>query len=108
MVDGEGDPNTAEWYAEAIEALYALAYTLKFNPKKGPLALDYSVMPLEGLWSADDLADFASDKSRLDVDGDDHAADLDHGRAGRGRVGQRRAEEGPVAVPAVRQSFDEG
>jgi len=54
MVDGEGDPNTSLAYQEAIEALYSLSYTLKFSLKKGPRAVDYGVMPLEGLWWADD------------------------------------------------------
>jgi hypothetical protein len=54
MVDGEGDPNISESYAQAIEALYALSYTLKFAIKKGSRAIDYGVMPLEGLWWADD------------------------------------------------------
>ena len=64
MVDGEGDPNTAQAYEDAIEALFAVAYTLKFMVKKGPLALDYGVMPLEGLWWADDMTHFGTrDKS---------------------------------------------
>jgi len=58
MVDGAGDPNTAPAYAEAIEALYSLAYTLKFMLKNGPTALDYTVMPLQGLWWADDMTSF--------------------------------------------------
>jgi hypothetical protein len=58
MVDGEGDPNTSQGYADAIEALYALAYTLKFSVKRGPLATDYPVMPLEGLWWAEDMSSF--------------------------------------------------
>lgn len=65
MVDGEGDPNTAQAYRDAIEALFAVAYTVKFMVKKGPLAIDFVVMPLEGLWWADDMTVFAtSDKSR--------------------------------------------
>lgn len=60
MVDGQGDPNTAQSYKDAIEALYAVAYTLKFMLKKGPQALDYAVMPLEGLWWADDMKRFGS------------------------------------------------
>jgi hypothetical protein len=28
MIDGHGDPNTAPAYAEAVRALYSLAYTL--------------------------------------------------------------------------------
>lgn len=58
MVDGEGDPNTAQSYSEAIEALFSLSYTLKFALKKSPRAIDYGVMPLEGLWWADDMRDF--------------------------------------------------
>lgn len=58
MIDGEGDPNTSSAYAAAIEALYSVAFTLKFTVKKGMLAIDYGVMPLEGLWWADDMNDF--------------------------------------------------
>lgn len=60
MVDGEGDPNTAQSFREAIEALYPVAYTLKFMVKRGPIAIDYGVLPLEGLWWADDMLDFCS------------------------------------------------
>ena len=55
MVDGEGDPNTAESYKEAVGALYSVSYTLKFMIKKGPQAVDYGVMPLEGLWWVEDM-----------------------------------------------------
>lgn len=58
MVDGEGDPNLSESFQEAVQALYALSYTLKFLVKHGARKIDYSVMPLEGLWWADDPADF--------------------------------------------------
>ena len=64
MVDGQGDPNTAPAYAQAIEALFAVSYAIKFMVKKGPSAVDYGVMPLEGLWWADHMSAFASkDKS---------------------------------------------
>lgn len=58
MVDGAGDPNTSPDYAAAVETLYSVSYTLKFATKKagGP---DYGVMPLEGLWWADDMSVFA-------------------------------------------------
>ena len=62
MVDGAGDPNTAPAFAQAIEALYPVAYTLKFMVKKGPAAVDYGVMPLEALWWADDLSAFTTGK----------------------------------------------
>ena len=58
MVDGRGDPNTSQEYQEALAALYALAYTIKFMMKKGEMGLDYTVMPLEGLWWAEDMAAF--------------------------------------------------
>src|SRR6266568_9555791 len=54
MVDGEGDPNSSKTFEQAVEALYSLSYTLKFTLKKSPQAIDYGVMPLEGLWWADD------------------------------------------------------
>ena len=57
MVDGEGNPNTAASYKEAIEALFSMAYTLKFMSKR-ELGKDYAVMPLEGLWYADDMTVF--------------------------------------------------
>ncbi len=60
MIDGQGDPNTSQAYADAIEALFAVSYTLKFAVKRGPLAIDYGVMPLEGLWWADDISDFVT------------------------------------------------
>lgn len=59
MIDGIGDPNTSQSFADAVEALYAVAYTLKFTVKKGPMAIDYGVMPLEGLWWADDMTTFS-------------------------------------------------
>ncbi|GIH04207.1 hypothetical protein Rhe02_22740 [Rhizocola hellebori] len=55
-VDGEGDPNTAQAYREAVEALYSVAYTIKFASKDRP----FVVAPLEGLWWADDPSVFVS------------------------------------------------
>lgn len=65
MVDGRGDPNTAAEYADALAALYPVAYKLKFASKLD-LERDYVVMPLEALWWADDMAAFTSarDKSQ--------------------------------------------
>ncbi len=60
MVDGNGAPETTE-YKEAIEALYSVSYTLKFMIKKGDIGIDYGVLPLEGLWWADDMSDFIND-----------------------------------------------
>lgn len=58
-VDGKGDPNTAHEYADAVEALFSVSYTIKFKIKKGALAIDYGVMPLEGLWWAEDMSKFS-------------------------------------------------
>lgn len=67
MIDGHGDPNTSEEFKNAIEALYPVAYKLKFASKldKGK---DYTVMPLEALWWAEDMETFTSarDKSKWD------------------------------------------
>ncbi|WP_159622396.1 GyrI-like domain-containing protein [Ruania rhizosphaerae] len=65
MVDGQGDPNTSQAYADAVGSLYPLAYTLKFLSKR-ELDRDYVVPPLEALWWAEDMAAFttARDKSR--------------------------------------------
>lgn len=64
-IDGRGDPNTSEAYRDAVGALFPLAYALKFFSKR-ELGRDYGVMPLEALWSADDMAAFttARDTSR--------------------------------------------
>ena len=61
MIDGDGDPNNSKKYSNAVEALFSVSYTLKFMVKKGHLAIDYSVMPLEGLWWADDMSTFSTD-----------------------------------------------
>ena len=64
MIDGKGDPGSND-FSNAVEALFGLAYTLKFMVKKGPEQIDYGVMPLEGLWWADDMNTFISrDKSQ--------------------------------------------
>ena len=67
MVDGHGDPNTAREYQEVVEALYAVAYKLKFMSKKD-LGKDYVVPPLEGLWWAEDMGTYSlrRDKSAWD------------------------------------------
>ena len=67
MVDGHGDPNEAQEYQDAVEALYALAYKLKFISKRN-MDKDYVVPPLEGLWWAEDMDTFTvtREKSRWD------------------------------------------
>lgn len=60
MLDGAGNPNTAQAYQDAVNALYSLAYTLKFMLKKDVThPVDYPVMALEGLWWTPDMRDFS-------------------------------------------------
>ena len=67
MIDGHGDPNVAQEYQDALEALYAVAFKVKFASKK-QLGRDYVVPPLEGLWWAEDMSVFTTgrDKSQWD------------------------------------------
>jgi hypothetical protein len=58
-IDGSGDPNVSEDYADAVTALFAASYAAKFLSKR-ELGRDYVVLPLEGLWWAEDLAVFRS------------------------------------------------
>lgn len=62
MIDGQGNPNTSIDYKNAVEALFSVSYTLKFMVKKGEWKVDYGVMPLEGLWWVDDMAQFDANK----------------------------------------------
>jgi hypothetical protein len=61
-IDGKGNPNSSASFQEATEALFAVSYRLKFMIKKGEQQVDYGVMPLEGLWWADDMTAFSVDK----------------------------------------------
>lgn len=63
MIDGAGDPNTSPVYAEAVSALFPLAYTLKFA-SRAELGIDTVVMPLEGLWHAADMESFTSRRDK--------------------------------------------
>ncbi len=58
MIDGAGNPNTSQDYQQAVEALYGVAYALKFLLKKEQ-SMNYTVMPLEGLWWAPDMREFS-------------------------------------------------
>ncbi|HTW15832.1 MAG TPA: GyrI-like domain-containing protein [Nocardioides sp.] len=110
MVDGEGDPNTAPEYAAAIEALYPVAYAVKFASKR-ELERDYVVPPLEALWWAPDMDVFTSarDKSQWcwtamimvpDWITDELYADA---------VARVAAKSGPASLDRVRiETLDEG
>jgi hypothetical protein len=64
-IDGVGDPNTSADYQGALEALYALSYTLKFAVKKGKDGVDFAVMPLEGLWWTEDMTKFSPERKDI-------------------------------------------
>ncbi len=66
MVDGTGDP-AGECYQEAVQTLYALAFSIKMRKRTGNVPqgyVDYVVPPLEGLWWSEggqlDLSDRSS------------------------------------------------
>lgn len=55
-VSGKGDPNTSAEYAQAIEILYGLSFSIKMSKKAGEEPkgyFEYVVPPLEGLWQAE-------------------------------------------------------
>jgi hypothetical protein len=60
LIDGEGSPEGRQ-YMDAIQTLYPVAYALKFIVKKAKGA-DFGVMPLEGLWWMDDMANFSVER----------------------------------------------
>ena len=63
-IDGAGDPNKVKAFEEAIEALYSVSFPLKFMVKK-ERGIDYTVMPLEGLWWTDDMTQFSIDNKDI-------------------------------------------
>jgi hypothetical protein len=50
FVEGEGDPGRGQDFREAVGALHALTYTLKFSLKKSTRPREVPVMPLQALW----------------------------------------------------------
>jgi hypothetical protein len=110
MIDGEGDPNTSQSFRDAIEVLYPLSYTLKFMIKKGEIGVDYGVLPLEGLWWADDMSSFSEgDKDKwkwtlMIMQPDLVTEELVHEA-----IEQVKTKKNPLALPLVRfESFTEG
>lgn len=63
MIDGSGDPNTSTAYRDAIQTLFPVAYALKFLSKTS-LERDYTVMPLEALWWAEDMSSFTTARDK--------------------------------------------
>jgi hypothetical protein len=59
MYEGMGPPDGEE-AQQAFGTLFPVAYKLKFRLKER--GEDYTVMPLEGLWWADDMQDFVNNR----------------------------------------------
>ena len=57
-IEGKGNPNTSLEFKNAVEALFPVAFKIKFASKK-ELGKDYTVMPLEGLWWTEDMNEFS-------------------------------------------------
>lgn len=110
MIDGEGDPNTSAWYAEAVEALFSVSYTAKFMVKKSAAAIDYAVMPLEGLWWSDDLSAFVDNqRSRWQWTMMIMQPDMVEEAVLHAAIEQVKARKGLAVVDALRiEDFTEG
>ena len=61
MIDGAGDPRSAQGYTEAVGTLYAVSYGVRGRVKEAG-GTPWTVMPLEGLWWALDMAGFSKDR----------------------------------------------
>ncbi len=110
VIDGEGDPNTSQAFQDAIDVLYTLSYTLKFMIKRGEIGIDYGVLPLEGLWWADDMTSFSIEnkedwKWTLMIMQPEFVTKEMVQEA----IEQVRVKKNPVSLPFVRfESFEEG
>ncbi len=110
MIDGQGDPNNSKTYSDAVEALYSVSYPLKFAVKKGEMAIDYGVMPLEGLWWADDMTVFTGDdKSQWKWTMMMMQPDFITSQLVEEIIDAVKIKKNPVALPLVRfEEFHEG
>lgn len=110
MIDGAGDPNISPSFQHAIDVLYPVSYTLKFMIKKGETGIDYGVLPLEGLWWADDMSSFNLDdkenwKWTLMIMQPSLVTKELVTRA----IEQVKIKKNPVSLPLLRfESFEEG
>jgi hypothetical protein len=110
MLDGQGDPNTAQEYQDALEALYAVAFKTKFLSKVQE-GRDYVVPPLEGLWWADDMEAFAAarDKSAWEWTMMIMQPDWITRELHEASVAQVEKQKNPPALPRLRlETYHEG
>ncbi len=61
MIDGYGNPNISPSYSQSVSALYQLSYGIRALIKKRD-DKKFTVMPLEGLWWAEDMTTFSADR----------------------------------------------
>lgn len=110
LIDGEGDPNTSQSFQDAIDVLYPLSYTLKFIIKRGEIGIDYGVLPLEGLWWADDMSSFSvKNKENWKWTLMIMQPELVKKEMVVKAIEEVRKKKNPVALPLVRfESFAEG
>ena len=108
MIDGTGNPNNRA-YQQAVEALYTLSYTLKFTIKKES-GVEYSVMPLEGLWWAQDMPDFQKgNKDNWQWTAMIMQPEYVTEKLFRSAVDKVKADKNPPALSEARfEAFDEG
>lgn len=59
MIDGYGDPNKSQDFQIGLEALYGMAFTIKFALK--PQGIEFVVPPSEGLWWMEDMSEFSQE-----------------------------------------------
>lgn len=109
MIDGRGDPNTSQQYVDAIQALYPVAYTIKFTSKLEH-GKDFGVMPLEGLWWSDNMDDFISgNKKDWQWTAMIMQPDVVTKEMFEQAVGKVREKKAPKALDKVRfEAYDEG
>ncbi len=109
MIDGEGDPNTSQEFQDATQTLYPVSYNLKFKSKR-EMGIDYGVLPLEGLWWAEDMDDFiAMNKENwswtLMIRQPDHISS----EMVQAALGEVKAKKDPPALTKLRfEPFQEG
>jgi len=109
MIDGRGDPNTSQEYIDAMQALYSVAYTIKFISKL-KYSHDFRVMPLEGLWWTERMADFSvTDKSNWLWTAMIMQPDVINKGIYDQAVKQTKEKKSPKSLDMIRfESYDEG
>ncbi|MCE5333166.1 MAG: GyrI-like domain-containing protein [Desulfobacteraceae bacterium] len=65
MIEGMGDPSTSLLFQNSVEALYGIAYAVKFAAKAGRIGPEYTIAPLEGLWWCEGVGGFDAEHRHL-------------------------------------------